>query len=575
MKSVRDVKRLYREAALRTNPAQDQTVLAEALQAGGLARGQPMTRAGPGLWRTVMKSRSTKLVTAAAIVAALLIGMSHFKGTVVKAIEFEEITEAMQHVPWMHGTTTGFELRPGEFDEHWVGFEGGIQATRRANGKVVFMSVENHRQWEYDPNSNTITISHLETFPINLPSPATMLTTMHEVFEQEGAQVVVKMGSFKGRKVQVQDLALSNVATGEESRTLTLYVDSDSKLLYGAEVNVIDAAGKVVGAGTVTYDYPQSGPQSIYDLGVPRAARIVDKTPTSDFKVLWEEYRRRKAAATNEYIAVMVHQEKSPSDVVRTLDVEYKSGRRVRHERYFLSPCGEVIAELGPQYRDQLGRSLEPLLTWARRRYEDPDTLLSIHLYDGQYYNSISRDGEGGWGERNEAYSPSGDISLSQTVAYQAWPAIPSTARIIQDEYARQNGLICVENLTQGQLLPQGMVGHPGRFLYYLDPTRDYLCRRQVMEWRPNADWQQDKNWLKNVDPKKVGGGGMVMWEITEVFQALNGHWYPRVIVQKQTEAREDYRSAPLKVYDVETIYLDLSPTFPEGIFDPKRLPGQ
>ena len=234
-----------------------------------------------------------------------------------------------------------------------------------------------------------------------------------------------------------------------------------------------------------------------------------------------------------------------------------------------------MIPELGPQYREQLGSSLEPLLVWARRRYEDPGTLLAIHLYDGQYYNSIDRDGESGWGELNRAYSPKGDIELSQTMTYQAWPTIASTARIIQDEYARQNGLICIENLTQGQVLPQGMVGHPGRFLYYLDSARDYLCRRQVMEWRPNADWQQDKTWLKSVDPKKVGGGGLVVWEITEVFQAPNGHWYPRVIVQKQTDAREDYRSAPLKVYDVETIYLDLSPTFPEGIFDPKRLPGQ
>jgi hypothetical protein len=357
---------------------------------------------------------------------------------------------------------------------------------------------------------------------------------------------------------------------------LTLYVDADSRLLYGAEMKALDTAGNMVVAGTSVYDYPSSGPRSIYDLGVPPDARLVDRTPARDFKALWEEYRRRKAAATNEYIAVIVHQEKVPSEVVRTLDVEYKSGRRVRHERYFLSPRGEVIPELGPQYRDQLGRSLEPLQAWARRRYEDPRAILLIHLYDGQYYNDIERDGEGRWGKLNRAYSPNDEeISLSQTVAFQAWPTIPSTARIIEDDYARQNGFLCVENLTQGIVLPGGGVGQPGRFLYYLDPAQDYLCRRQVMEWRPNAEWQLDKTWLKNVDPKKVRGGGMVMWEITEVFQAPNGHWYPRVIVHKQTDAREDYRSAPLKVCDVETIYLDLSPTFPEGIFDPKKLPGR
>ncbi len=494
----------------------------------------------------------------------------------MKAVEFEEIVEAMQQVPWMHAMVTGFELRPREVDEHWVGFQAEIQATRRAKGTAIFMSEKDHRQWEYDPNSNTTTISYLEKFPIDLPAPATMLTTMRQLYEQEGARVVVKMGSYKGRQVQVQDLVLPNAAAYKEFPMLTLYVDADSRLLYGAEVKALDNAGNVVVAGTSTYDYPSSGPRSIYDLGVPRDARLVDRTPTSDFKALWEEYRRRKAEATNEYIAVIVRQDKVPSEVVRTLDVEYKSGRRVRHERYFLWPRGEAIAELGPQYREQLGRSLEPLRAWVRRRYEDPGSMLTIHLYDGQYYNDISRDGAGHWEKLNRAYSPNDEeIGLSQTMAFQAWPTIPATARIIEDDYARQNGLLCVENLTQGLLLPGGGVGHPGRFLYYLDPAQDYLCRRQVMEWRPNADWQQDKTWLKNVDPKRVPGGGMVVWEIAEVFQAANGHWYPRVIVQKQTDTREDYRSAPLKVHDVETIYLDLSPTFPEGIFDPKKLPGR
>lgn len=573
MKTVNDIKTLFGNAAIGTDPAGDKAVLADAVQAGGLTASKGLVHGARTTWRSLMANRMTKLSAAVILIAAAILVVHYFTGTVVKAVEFPEIIKAMQQVPWMHATVTGFELRPGGFDEHWVGFESKIQATKRANGNVLFMSEKNHQQSEYDPNSNTIMISYLDAFPIDLPSPATMLTTVHKLFEQEGAQVVVKMGSHRGRKVQIQDIALSDLEAGKESPTLTLYVDSDSKLLYGAEMKAIDSAGNVVVVGTTTYDYLQSGPQSIYDLGVPRDARIVDKTPAPDFSTVWEEYGRRKAEVANEYIAVIVHQEKFPSDVVRMLDVDYRSGRKERFERYFLSPSGQVIAELGPQYRAQPG-SLEPLLAWARRRYDDPRTMLFIHLYDGQYYNSIDRDGEGGWGELNKAYSPTGDSGVPTALA-QAWPTIPSTARIVEDDYARQNGLICIENLTQGLVFPNGGVGHPGRFLYYLDPAGDYLCRRQVMEWRPDGDWQQDKNWLKNVDPRKVGGGSMIVCEITEVFQAPNGHWYPRVIVQKQTDASEDYRNAPMQVYDVETIYLDLSPTFPEGIFDPNGLPGQ
>jgi hypothetical protein len=519
--------------------------------------------------RTIMRKPTTKLATAAVIVAAIIISLSHFNEPVVKAVEFSEFNQAVQQVPWMHAIATGFELPVGQSDEHWAGFASRIQATRGANGRVIFMSEKDRRQFEYDPNSNTITISLFEVFPVDMTTAAAMVSeTVRQTWEQEGAQVVVKTGDYNGHKVQVQDVAISNMVPGGLSLALTLYVDSESKLLYGSELKSADPVGKVVGTGAFSYDYPPSGPESIHDLGVPRDARILDKMPSVDFTTVWEEYKRRKVEVTDQYIAVTMHQEKSPSDPVGMLDVDYKSGRNERHERYYLS----VIPELGAQGREQLGSSLELVLAWARMHYEDPQFSVAIRSYDGQYEYSVRRERESGWGTRAKVRAPY-EPDLSPVLAV-AWPTIPSTARVIKDDYADQNGLICVENLVQGQVMRMG-VGLPGRFLYYLDPAKDYLCRRQVMEWRPDADWQEDKNWLKKVDPKKVGGGSMIVQEITKVFQAPNGHWYPRVIIEKQTDGRGDYRSAPMQVNDIETIYLDVSPTFPDGIFDPNKLPGR
>jgi hypothetical protein len=523
-----------------------------------------------------MKSRTTKLVTAAGIIVAILISVSHFHETVVQAVEFEEITQAMQHVPWMHMTKSGFEGGANATGEEWIGFESRIHAGKEPDGTVHFSSEKDHRLFVYQPNTRVITISYLEAFPMDVTSPTTLVESMYKMLKNLGAKTVAKMGEYKGQRAQVQEFTLQTPSADDaETKELTLYINPDSKLLYGAKLSGADANGKVTMAGEITFNYPETGPQSIYDLGVPRDARIVDNTPAPDFLAVSAEYSRCKAQAAQEYLAVIVHQEDPASEVVRMLDVDYRSGRRERHECYFLSPGGEAIPELGRQSRALLDRNLEPLLAWARRHYDDPGARLSIQLYDGQYYNWIDRNGEGAWGRLNKAYSPQGDIEVSQTMASQAWPTIASTARIIPDDYAQQNGWICLENLTQGRVFPGGAVGHPGRFLYYLDPAQDYLCRRQVMERRPDAEWQEDKSWLKNADPKKMIGGGMTVFEITEVFQAPNGHWYPRVIVGKQTEASEDYRNAPMRLCDVETIYLDLSPTLPEGIFDPNRLPGQ
>jgi hypothetical protein len=578
MKSVNDVKRFYREAALRTNRSQDEAVLADALRAGGLARGQLALRAEPSIWRTIMKSRATKLVTAAVIVAAILISISHVNETVVKAVEFEEITQAMQHVPWMHAVATGFEPRTGGLAEQWIGFESKIHAGRLANGTALFLSEKDHQQLDYDPNSRTITVRYLESLPLDMTSPPAVLTTMHQLLEQQGAQIVAKMGSYQGRKVQIQDITLSNVGEQGGSQSLTLYVDPDSKLIHAAEAKALDSAGKVVMAGTITFDYPSSGPQGIYDLGVPRDARTGDNGPQSGIQTFLDQYQRIQAETTREYIAVIAkHESIQSEDMVTTMDVDYKSGRKHRQERHFVFHTGEVFIQLWPIYKEQLGDSFESLFAWRRKHYDDPRASLSISLHDGQYSCFIQRDGERGWGKLNKQYFPGGDAGSTESLSHQAWPPIGPTARIIEDDYAGKNGWVCLEALSQGLVMPNGWASLPGRFLYYLDPSRDYLCRREVDERRRDASWQKDKTWLAGVDPKKVSQDSTTVVDITEAAQAPNDHWYPQTIVESHSGQATDLQGRTVPYTDTVTkkVYVQVAPKFPDGVFDVDKLPGQ
>ncbi|MCX5643655.1 MAG: hypothetical protein NTZ17_03065 [Phycisphaerae bacterium] len=113
----------------------------------------------------------------------------------------------------------------------------------------------------------------------------------------------------------------------------------------------------------------------------------------------------------------------------------------------------------------------------------------------------------------------------------------------------------------------------PVRFLYYLDPARGYLCRRQVMEQRRDASWQKDKNWLAGVDPKKVPQDSTTVTDIPEVAQAPNGHWYPQTIIQSESGFSRDKK--PVKETRITQVYLQVPPQFPDGIFDVDKLPGQ
>jgi hypothetical protein len=100
------------------------------------------------------------------------------------------------------------------------------------------------------------------------------------------------------------------------------------------------------------------------------------------------------------------------------------------------------------------------------------------------------------------------------------WPDIWGEAEVIQDDYARENHLIRLE---------------VQRGVFYLNPDRDYLCQRRIIHPDDRVE------------------------EVTEFGKTDDGRWYPR----KVKDGGLTY-----------TIYLENHPPFPEGIFDPNRLPG-
>jgi hypothetical protein len=541
------------------------------------------------LGRRIVKNRMTKLAAAVIVVAAIVLGVRSLDGTPVKAVEFSEITKAMGEVPWMRMTQSGFQDDGSLPSETWFGFESKVQAEKDATGYVRFESVTEHRRLEYSRSSNIITMTYLEEPAMNLDSPTLWLESLYKALEERGARTTsVRMGDYQGRKVQIQELSRSD---GNERESVTLYIDPKTKRLHAGKGTRVDGTGKVAMIVDVDFDYPPTGPGGIYDLGVPRDAKIVSNMPgwnvhtaRERYRQAWgetsrecgimERYWRIRDEATREYLAVIAHNTAvNITDAMNMVDVDYKSGPRHRQERHSVFESGQAINdEVWAKSKQQLGDTFESLLTWSRAHHAGRGRI-TIDLYDGQYDCSVTREHDN-WGPPSKHYHPEGSIAPEIALGDLAWPEISSPARIIEDDYAAEHKLICFERQQQG-LLSHGIVSPPGRFLYYLDPAWDYLCRRKVTEWRPDAPWQKDAAWLNGIDPTQVPNGSITVEEITEAFQAPNGHWYPKAIVERQTGIRKDYRQAPLGINTIRRVYLDLSPEFPEGVFDANKLPGQ
>ena len=522
------------------------------------------------IWIVIMKSRITQLTTAAVIIIAVIIGINQFGGPVdITTIAFADITEAMNNVPWMHIVSRGVERGLTGVGEQWFGFETKIEAEKDFDGEVDFWNVKEHKRYKYDPETRTITINYAyEDDVFFTSSPVSLLESMHKMVKEQGTEIITKNGKYNGQDVQIQEISPPVISQGKVYCTGCLYVEPESKLLYAGQLKIIDAKGNTVVDCEVTFDYPKTGPVDIYDLGVPRDARIIDKMPKEDYLAILDKYRECRDKATSEYIAIITHTLKYKEFFVSKVEVEYKSGPNYRFEQHFVFNAGESIEKYWPKHKKQLGDSYESLMAWLQRHYVNMGRF-TIALYDGEYTYSVGRGNSGIWDKvKKRSFSSMPWINLQQL----AWPNINTTeGHIIEDDYARENNLICIERSWQGRI-SDGKVSLPGRCHYYLDPEKDFICRRKVTERRPDAQWQKDKDWLKDVEPEKIRDRSIYAEEITEVIQAPNGCWYPRIIAEG---IRKDYQDVPLKVSPTKTVYIRTNPEFPEDIFNADKLPGR
>lgn len=581
MKPAKNIEKLIKSICINTNAKMDETILDDVLEVFEESKKTKPTLTEPSIWRVIMKSRITKLTAAAVSIIAFMLITYLGNGTLdLTTTAFAQMTEAMKKMPWLHVVSTGHMRGVNVSGEEWVSFKAKIRAGKRYDGKITFWNTKEHKHYTYDPEKRNITIdyvydafAHEDESRFELSSPASFLENKLKRLQEQGAEIITKEAEYNGQQAQLQEISFS-VEQNNESLVgrLYLYIQPDSKLLLAARAKAADSTGKIIGECEMTYSYPQTGPLDIYDLGVPKDAQIISNLPEEDYQAIWDKYRQSREKATKEYIAVITHSNQRLGDIVTVtmIDVDFKSNKNHRLERHFVFNTGEDIEKSWPKYKEQLGDTFESLMAWTQNHYGQTGTI-SIYLYDGEYNISTSRDGDS-WEKIRKSYSPNFESIPSIRLEDIAWPIIGKTGRIIEDDYARENNFICIERLQRGSIY-RGNVNLPGRFLYYLDPQKDYICRRKVTEWRPDAEWQENKNWLEGVNIEKVRDGSIIVKDIIELTQAENGLWYPKVIEEKQTGIRKDYKNVPLKISTIKKVYIQTHPEFTEGIFDHEMLP--
>ena len=234
---------------------------------------------GPeSIWRTIMKSPITKLATAAVIVIAGFIVINQFGGSIdVTTTAFAQITENMKKMPWMHVIVEG----AGERLEAWFSFEQRVMVSKRVPGEIRYHDGLKQTVQIYDPDANTITISYtmadalagLGHSPLDFPK------SILKHFDEAGEKIIQETGKYKGKDSKIYKM--SGFLGGMDMR-VEMIVDADKNLLLFVNQKVFDKTGTLQMEANAYFDYPENGPNNIYEIGVPTSAKIVrpekDKT---------------------------------------------------------------------------------------------------------------------------------------------------------------------------------------------------------------------------------------------------------------------------------------------------------
>jgi hypothetical protein len=482
------------------------------------------------IWRIIMKSRITRLAAAAVIVITVLVGV-HYLGSSVDgtSVVLADVREAVKNVPWVNIVGKRWYKVTNQYleFEHWISLPNKIIAKKRNltiqtnRFQIVWSDYRVHKREIYDSNSGALTFQYENReLAVNEDDTIDYLRSIIEPRIIEYSTITQRRGLHEGRQVNIYELIYDEDGYTANAKLLT---DISSNLPITISFQVLGEDGKPLFTDEGKCSYPVKGPANIFDLGVPNDAILVDEFPASEIKDVIDikkSYKESFIEENQNYILTFTRGAPSRGGI-GTVYICYKYGLLQRIEQYDCSPPRKDLKDLENDF--------DLILTWAKSNKP-----ILTYLFDGKYWHLAD------YWQKN--YSKSLDRSgFDNYLVNSAWEVWYSFGKTVQNEYSRENGLICFE------------LGDDCRF--YINPKYDYICQRR-------------EQYVSNLKHTSIS-------EVKEYAKTEGGQWYPKIRHQSYSKDTSGGQSGSPELGFIEVRYLQLDPKFPESIFDPNSLPKE
>lgn len=480
---------------------------------------------------------------AAAVMAAATAWLWH------PSVSWAEVAEALRGKPWIHGVA---QPAGGEVSEFWFSADRDAFGDRRGDW-ARFTDLRLNVCYEYDPKEQHI----LRTVPPERPGLS--LAAFFEAII--GGQM--RVGSvFEGQEVVAQEErrivedgrqwleydVKTRAAQDLASNRLTLMrfrLDPESHLPHSMSISMAARTNGAEQGFKYVFDYPDEGPRDIYDLSVPRTARLIDRVPTADFARLFAAVEAGRSRFDS-YFAIAVEQQgkDQPWHEGGHVTLVWRKGNRWRVELGF------------PKSRPTPEADVDRLQWWK----EHLQSLGPIELCDGRTIYRVEH------GPASDSWQALSTIdpkrAIDEAGHHQARMSMPEL-------FGYPISLEDKKHLFTARLENQANDGPPDSLLVRYEATSAVTEPRAFREMRYWVDPGKGYVLLKEVlsgarDPD--GSTTTVSSTLEDLRQSPCGIWYPGLVREKVVRSRPDGTNSEANE-KVTRFFVDFAAELPDELF--------
>lgn len=232
---------------------------------------------------SVLRLPVVRLAVAAAVLIAAGAGVWMWLGSGDAATGFDRVRLAMEKAPWMLAVATRYTNGEARTERHWCNFAAQeVYVTRDDETVVAYDYGAEQAKLAYSPRLARVEVSELPRAGLyGAPSAYSFVQAFAVFAAKDEAAVEESTAQYEGAAVKTYGIETGVAGFSVDGKPvsrlrMTVLADPRTRRIVAGSVEHQGPAGNVLAREEWVMSYPSSGPSSIYDVGVPRTARVFD-----------------------------------------------------------------------------------------------------------------------------------------------------------------------------------------------------------------------------------------------------------------------------------------------------------